>query len=95
MADFSPPQDCPDFRPSVHREPTENGTVPLQIQTLFFLWKAFPGVAKRQVVRGIPQEIVDRLLQAGGTSGHAEGAGGLEYVHQDGAEDAGKSHQPG
>ena len=47
----------------------EGGTA---LHSYFNLWKAFPGVEKRQVVKGIPQEIVDRLLLIGGTSGHAE-----------------------
>ena len=37
------------------------------------------GVQKRQIVRGIPQEIVERLIQAGGTTGHAEMALGYDY----------------
>lgn len=47
----------------------EGGTA---LHSYFNLWKAFPGVEKRQVVKGIPQEIVDRLMLIGGTSGHAE-----------------------
>ncbi len=47
----------------------EGGTA---LHSFFNLWKAFPGVEKRQLVKGIPQEIVDRLLLVGGTSGHAE-----------------------
>ncbi len=54
----------------------EGGTA---LHSFYNLWKAFPGVAKRQVVRGIPQEIVDRLSKAGGTSGHAEMALGYDY----------------
>ena len=54
----------------------EGGTA---LHSFYNLWKAFPGVAKRQVVRGIPQEIVDRLAKAGGTSGHAEMAKGYDY----------------
>jgi len=48
---------------------TEGGTA---LHSFYNLWKAFPGVAKRQVVRGIPQEIIGRLLKVGGCSGHAE-----------------------
>jgi FAD dependent oxidoreductase len=48
---------------------TEGGTA---LHSFFNLWKAFPGVEKRQVVRGIPNEIVERLMKAGGCSGHAE-----------------------
>jgi hypothetical protein len=47
----------------------EGGTA---LHSFFNLWKAFPGVEKRQVVKGIPQEIIDRLTLVGGTSGHAE-----------------------
>ena len=54
----------------------EGGTA---LHSFYNLWKAFPGVAKRQVVRGIPQEIVDRLAKVGGTSGHAEMAKGYDY----------------
>jgi hypothetical protein len=47
----------------------EGGTA---LHSFFNLWKPFPGVARRQIVKGIPQEIIDRLLLVGGTSGHAE-----------------------
>ena len=49
------------------------------LHSYFNLWKAFPGVEKRQVVRGIPQEIIDRLEKVGGTSGHAEVTLGFDY----------------
>jgi hypothetical protein len=55
---------------------TEGGTA---LHSFYNLWKAFPGVPKRQVVRGIPQEIIDRLLKAGGCSGHAEMIEGYTY----------------
>ena len=55
---------------------TEGGTA---LHSFFNLWKAFPGVEKRQVVRGIPQEIIDRLLVRGGTTGHAEALDGYDY----------------
>ncbi len=55
---------------------TEGGTA---LHSFYNLWKAFPGVAKRQVVRGIPQEIMDRLLKVGGCSGHAEMTEGYNY----------------
>ena len=48
---------------------TEGGTT---LHSFFNLWKAFPGVEKRQVIKGIPQEIIDRLLKSGGTAGHCE-----------------------
>ncbi len=54
----------------------EGGTA---LHSYYNLWKAFPGVEKRQVVKGIPQEIVDRLAEAGGTSGHAEMLEGYDY----------------
>lgn len=54
----------------------EGGTA---LHSFYNLWKAFPGVEKRQVVRGIPLEIVDRLAMAGGTTGHAEMLKGYDY----------------
>lgn len=54
----------------------EGGTA---LHSFYNLWKAFPGVEKRQVVKGIPQEIVDRLAAVGGTSGHAEMLKGFDY----------------
>lgn len=54
----------------------EGGTA---LHSFYNLWKAFPGVQKRQVVRGIPQEIIDRLMKAGGASGHAEMTQGYDY----------------
>ncbi len=55
---------------------TEGGTA---LHSFYNLWKAFPNAAKRQVVRGIPQEIVERLAKVGGTSGHAEMVKGYDY----------------
>jgi len=54
---------------------TEGGTA---LHSFYNLWKAF-GVKKLQVVRGIAQEIIDRLLKVGGTSGHAEMVEGYNY----------------
>jgi len=48
---------------------TEGGTA---LHSFYNLWKAFPGVKKRQVVRGIPQQIIDRLIAVGGCSGYGE-----------------------
>ncbi len=47
----------------------EGGTA---LHSYFNLWRAFPGVEKRQVVKGIAQELIDRLLLVGGTTGHGE-----------------------
>ena len=54
----------------------EGGTA---LHSYFNVWKPFPGVEKRQVVRGIAQEIIDRLAEKGGTSGHVEVAQGADY----------------
>ncbi len=54
----------------------EGGTA---LHSFYNLWKAFPGVKKRQVVKGIPQEIIDRLEAVGGTCGHAEMELGYDY----------------
>jgi len=48
---------------------TEGGTT---LHSFFNLWKAFPGVEQRQLIKGIPQEIIDRLAKVGGTAGHCE-----------------------
>ncbi|TFG10439.1 MAG: FAD-dependent oxidoreductase, partial [Promethearchaeota archaeon] len=54
----------------------EGGTA---LHSFFNLWKAFPGIEKRQVVKGIPQEIITRLEQVEGTTGHAEMLKGYDY----------------
>jgi hypothetical protein len=54
----------------------EGGTA---LHSYFNLWKAFPGVEKRQVVRGLAQEIIDRLLVVGGTTGHADTTTRINY----------------
>ncbi|MEZ5277965.1 MAG: FAD-dependent oxidoreductase [Opitutaceae bacterium] len=46
----------------------EGGTA---LHSFYNLWQAFE-VEKRQLVRGIPSEIVDRLVAVGGSTGHAE-----------------------
>ncbi len=48
---------------------TEGGTA---LHSFFNTWKAFPGVEKRQLIKGIPQEIIDRLVKIGGSPGHVE-----------------------
>lgn len=55
---------------------TEGGTA---LHSFYNLWKAFPGVRKRKVVRGIPEEIIDRLARVGGTTGYPEMARGYDY----------------
>ncbi|HPU06283.1 MAG TPA: FAD-dependent oxidoreductase [Thermogutta sp.] len=55
---------------------TEGGTA---LHSFYNLWKAFPGVEKRQVIRGFPQKIIDRLLSLGACSGHAEMEKGFNY----------------
>lgn len=54
---------------------TEGGTA---LHSFFNLWQAF-GVEKRQVVQGLPQKIIDRLMAVGGCSGHAEMVKGYGY----------------
>ena len=54
----------------------EGGTA---LHSFFNLWKAFPGVEKRQVVKGLAQEIIDRLLLVGGTTGHADTTSRYNY----------------
>ena len=47
-----------------------NGAVILH--SFFNMYKAYPEAGKIQLVRGIPQEIVDRMIEANGSLGHAE-----------------------
>ena len=54
----------------------EGGTA---LHSFFNLWKPFPGVEKRQVVKGIAQDIIDRLLIIGGTTGHGDVTGKIDY----------------
>ena len=55
---------------------TEGGTA---IHSYYNLWKAFPGVEKRQVVKGIPSELIDRMMLMGASTGHAEMERGFDY----------------
>ena len=54
----------------------EGGTA---IHSFYNLWKAFPGVEKRQLVKGIPAEMIERLTARGGTTGFAEMERGFDY----------------
>ena len=54
----------------------EGGTA---LHSFYNLWKAFPGVEKKQLVRGIPAEMVDRLTARGGATGYAEMVRHYEY----------------
>ena len=54
----------------------EGGTA---IHSFYNLYTAFPGVEKRNVVRGIPMEFMNRLTEMGGSSGYPEMEGGRGY----------------
>lgn len=54
----------------------EGGTA---IHSFYNLWKPFPGCTKRQLVRGIPAEFMDRLTAMGGASGYPEMETGIKY----------------
>ncbi len=54
----------------------EGGTA---IHSYYNIWKAFPGVEKRQVVQGIATEIIDELMKIGGTTGYPEMEEGSDY----------------
>lgn len=55
---------------------TEGGTA---LHSFYNLWKAFPGVRKRKVIRGIPEEIIERLAKVGGTTGYPEMSRGYDF----------------
>jgi len=50
------------------------------LHSYFNIYKPFPGVSKLQLVRGIPQEMVDELVKAGGSTGHVEMEKGYDFV---------------
>ncbi|QHQ59628.1 FAD-dependent oxidoreductase [Anaerocolumna sedimenticola] len=54
-----------------------NGAGPLH--SFFNLYKAFEGVEKLQVVRGIPSEIIERMKASGGSPGHLDQDKGGNY----------------
>jgi hypothetical protein len=49
------------------------------LHSFFNLYKAFPGSERVQVVRGIPGEIVDRMVEMGASPGHLEQEKGGSY----------------
>ena len=54
-----------------------NGAGP--IHSFFNLYKAFPGAHPTQVIRGIPQEIIERMMALGASYGHLEQDKGGSY----------------
>ncbi len=54
-----------------------NGAGP--IHSFFNLYKAFPGAKEQQVIKGIPQEIIDRMMELGASPGHLEQDKGGNY----------------
>ena len=42
------------------------------LHSFYNLYKAFPDVQKKKVIRGLPEEFIDRLTAMGGASGHNE-----------------------
>jgi len=49
------------------------------IHSFFNLYKAFPGAEEKQVIKGIPEEIINRLVECGGSLGHLEQDKGGNY----------------
>lgn len=54
-----------------------NGAGPLH--SFFNLFKAFPGAKKQQVVQGLPQELISRLIKQNASYGHLEQDKGGNY----------------
>lgn len=54
----------------------EGGTA---LHSFYNVWKPYDDVAKTQLVKGIPQELIDRLMTVGGCSGHSETTKGYDY----------------
>jgi len=50
------------------------------LHSFFNIYKPFPRAPKVQLVKGIPQEIVDELVKAGGSTGHIEMEEGYDFV---------------
>ena len=49
------------------------------LHSFYNLWKAFPGVEKKKLIHGLPEEFIDRLTAMGGASGHNETLLNYEY----------------
>jgi len=49
------------------------------IHSFFNLYKAFPGAEEKQVIKGIPEDIINRLVECGGSLGHLEQDKGGNY----------------
>lgn len=54
----------------------EGGTA---LHSFYNVWKPYGEDKKKQVVKGIPQELIDRLMDIGGCCGHAETKAGFDY----------------
>lgn len=54
----------------------EGGTA---LHSFYNIWRAFPGVEKQQLIRGIPAEMIDRLTAKGGATGYAEVVKKFDY----------------
>jgi len=54
----------------------EGGTA---LHSFYNLYKPYPDVEKKQIVKGIPQEIIDNLVKIGGSTGHVEMLSRYDY----------------